>query len=98
MGDFEYPAIIRASAILVFALSGTTVAWILAAALGDATWSVSTGLGSCFLAAIYEAGRPERLTTEQAEEMEAKYQEFGELANSSQSYQKNFVTIASQPD
>ena len=69
---------IRASAILFFALAGTSVAWSLAAALGDATWSVSTGIGSCFLAAIYEAGRPDRLTADQAEEMEAKYQDFGE--------------------
>lgn len=75
--DFEYPLAIRASAILFFALSGTTIAWSLALALGDATWSVSTGIGSCFLAAIYEAGRPDRLTSEEAEAMEAKYREFG---------------------
>lgn len=30
------------------------MAWAAEASLGDATWSVSTGLGACLAAAVYE--------------------------------------------
>lgn len=58
-------------------MCGTLIAWGFAAALGDATWSVSTGLGSCFVSAIYEVGRPDRLSSDEAQELEDKYADFG---------------------
>ena len=59
-------------------MGGTAVAAALSTALGDATWSLSTGLGSCLIAGIYEVGRPERLSTEEADKLDEQYREFGE--------------------
>jgi len=49
--------------------------------LGDATWSVSTGLGSCLIAAIYEVGRPARLTVDEANVLQSQYQDFARFAD-----------------
>ena len=76
----QYPLAVRGSAIVLFAIGGTTVAMGLSAALGDATWSLSTGLGSCLIAGIYEVGRPERLSVEQADQLDEQYSDFGEPA------------------
>ncbi len=51
---YEVPALIRAAAVAVFAAAGAGVAWAAEESLGDATWSVSTGLGACLAAAVYE--------------------------------------------
>ena len=45
--------------------------------LGDATWSVSSGIGTCAAAGLYEVGRPERLSGQEAETLDAQWQEFG---------------------
>ena len=36
------------------------------------------GIGSCFAAAIYEVGRPARLSSDEAVELESQWQDFGE--------------------
>jgi len=35
------------------------------------------GIGSCFAAAIYEVGRPKRLSSNEAMELENQWQDFG---------------------
>ena len=35
------------------------------------------GIGSCFAAAIYEVGRPKRLSSNEAMELESQWQDFG---------------------
>lgn len=40
----------------------------------------AAGIGSCFAAAIYEVGRPTRLSSDEAMELESQWQDFGELA------------------
>ena len=52
--DHEAPTWTRAAAVAVFAMAGAGVAWAAEVSLGDATWSVSTGLGACLSAAVYE--------------------------------------------
>lgn len=64
--------------MLLFGASGVAVAWVFQAGLGDGTWSISTGIGACMAAAVYEVGRPDRLNPEQAVELESQWQEFGE--------------------
>ncbi len=46
--------------------------------LGDATWSVSTGIGSILVSGIYEVGRPDRLGAEEAEELQKIWSDFCE--------------------
>ena len=43
----------------------------------DADGQGWTGLGACMAAAVYEVGRPPRLTSEEAEALEAQWQDFG---------------------
>jgi hypothetical protein len=47
------------------------------AVAGDASWSVSTGIGACMAAALYEVGRPARLSVDEAQELERRWQDFG---------------------
>ena len=75
--DFSYPLAVRGATIFLVACGGALVAAGFSAALGDATWSVSTGLGSCLVAAIYEVGRPDRLSVDEANVLEEQYQDFG---------------------
>ena len=51
------PAWVRGVAVAAFAAAGAGVAWAAQASLGDATWSVSTGIGACLAAAVYEVLR-----------------------------------------
>ena len=39
--------------------------------------SVSTGIGACMAAGVYEVGRPARLSSEEAVTLEAQWQDFG---------------------
>jgi hypothetical protein len=47
---------------------------------GDATWSVSTGLGACIAGAVYEVGRPKRYTAEEAAQLDAEWRDFGAVS------------------
>lgn len=75
--EYSHPFWIRAAAVAFFGGCGASIAWAFSAALGDATWSVSTGLGCCFISAIYEVGRPDRLSSEEAQKLEDQYADFG---------------------
>lgn len=77
---YSAPLLIRAPTVLLFAASGAAVAWAFQAGLGDGTWSISTGIGACMAAAVYEVGRPDRLNPEEAVELESQWQEFGKHA------------------
>ena len=48
-----------------------------ASVIGDATWSVSTGLGACMAAGVYEVGRPRRVTAEEAADIDTRWRDFG---------------------
>lgn len=78
--SYSAPLLIRAPTVLLFAASGIGVAWAFQAGLGDGTWSISTGIGACMAAAVYEVGRPDRLNLEEAVEMESQWQEFARFA------------------
>ena len=49
---------------------------------GDATWSVSTGLGACMAAGVYEVGRPRRVTAEEAADIDTRWRDFGGASRS----------------
>jgi hypothetical protein len=51
--DYRVPAALQAAAVALFAACGCAVAAAFQALLGDATWSVSTGLGSCMAVSAY---------------------------------------------
>eukprot|EP00240_Pyramimonas_obovata_P005887 CAMPEP_0118921680 /NCGR_PEP_ID=MMETSP1169-20130426/879_1 /TAXON_ID=36882 /ORGANISM="Pyramimonas obovata, Strain CCMP722" /LENGTH=337 /DNA_ID=CAMNT_0006862443 /DNA_START=168 /DNA_END=1181 /DNA_ORIENTATION=+ len=79
--SYEAPVAVRAATVSLFAVSGCATAWFFSWAFGDATWAVSTGLGACIAAAVYELGRPERLSVEEAEALEEQWQAFARWAD-----------------
>jgi hypothetical protein len=74
---YSAPLLIRLPALLLLGAGGLAVAWAFEAGLRDAMWSVSTGIGACIAAAVYEVGRPARLSADEAVELEGQWQEFG---------------------
>lgn len=80
--EYEAPTALRVANGGVFLLSGAAVAVALSSALGgEATWSVSTGLGSCLAAGVYELGRPRRLSVDEQVALEARWKEFKSFAD-----------------
>jgi len=79
--DYEVPLAIRATTAAVFVLSGIAVASLLTWAFGDETWAVSTGVGAAIAAGVYELGRPQRLSVEEAQAAEDQAQEFAVWAD-----------------
>ena len=75
--DYAAPAPLYAVTAALCGAAGLGVAWALQASLGDATWSVSTGLGVCVAGAVYEVGRPTRLSVDEAMTLEAQWVDFG---------------------
>jgi hypothetical protein len=66
----------------VFLAAGCGVAFALSAALGgEATWSVSTGVGAALAAGVYEVGRPARLSGAQAAALDAQWADFKAFAD-----------------
>jgi hypothetical protein len=76
--DYSAPLWLRLAAGSVCSAGGVATAALFSAALGDATWSVSTGIGVCMAAGVYELGRPSRLSVGEAAALEAQWQDFGE--------------------
>ncbi|KAJ9522378.1 hypothetical protein QJQ45_008154 [Haematococcus lacustris] len=74
--DYTAPWAVQAVAAALFAGAGLGVAGLWNSGLGDATWSVSTGLGACMAAFVYEVGRPRRLGVEEAQRLEGQWQDF----------------------
>ena len=66
----------------IFLAAGCGVAFALSAALGgEATWSVSTGVGAALAAAVYEIGRPKRLSGAQAAALDEQWADFKAFAD-----------------
>ncbi|KAL4856150.1 hypothetical protein ACK3TF_003300 [Chlorella vulgaris] len=79
--DYKVPVLVRLAAVATFAASGVAIAASSSALLGDEIWAVSTGLGTCMAAGMFEVGRPKRMSVEEAQEKEAQWQEFAKFAN-----------------
>jgi hypothetical protein len=79
--DYEAPLPLRIATIAFFAVSGVATSAFLDASLGDGTWAVSSGIGSLFGAGLYEVGRPERLSVEEAKILESQWQDFKGFAD-----------------
>ena len=75
--DYEHPSSIRAVAFAGTIAAGCSVAYILNVGLANATWGVSSGIASCMAAGVYELGRPERISGEEAMQLENQWQTFG---------------------
>lgn len=80
--DYEPSISLRATTILFFIASGCLLSFGLEATLGDASWAVSTGIGSAIVAGVYEAGRPERLSSAQLQVLELQWRDFKRWADS----------------
>lgn len=79
--DYEHPLPVRAAAAAGTVAVGCGTAFALKAGLGDATWGVSSGLACCMAAGIYELGRPDRLSGEEAVKLEEQWQTFARFAD-----------------
>eukprot|EP00892_Ulva_mutabilis_P010735 jgi/Ulvmu1/8033/UM004_0270.1 len=77
---YEHPAWVRAAAAVAVVASGCSIAVVLDTGLGDATWGVSSGIATCMAAGVYELGRPQRLSADQAVELEEQWQVFARFA------------------
>lgn len=78
---YEDPVVLKAAAISLAVFWGVVTAQLFELLLGDATWSVSTGIGACFAAFVYEVGRPERLSKDDAIVLENIWQDFSAFAD-----------------
>lgn len=78
---YEPSAGLKAAAVLACVVQGIVTSLLFELALEDATWSVSTGIGSVFAAFVYEVGRPKRLSSSQEIELEAVWLDFASFAD-----------------
>ena len=78
---YEPPVGVRLCAVAVTAAAGAAAAAAFEATLGEATWSVSSGMGLLFSAGIFEAGRPRKLTVEEVQEREQNWEVFAKWAD-----------------
>ncbi|GAX83120.1 hypothetical protein CEUSTIGMA_g10546.t1 [Chlamydomonas eustigma] len=79
--DYSAPAWAHAVTVAVCLASGAAIATSLSLGLGDATWSVSAGLGACLAAVMYDVGRPRRLSVNDAVRLEGQWQDFARFAD-----------------
>lgn len=79
--DYQVPAGLQAATVVLFGLSGVALAAGFEASVGDATWSISTGLGACIFSCLYEVGRPRRLSVDEAQTLEKQWQDFKGFAD-----------------
>eukprot|EP00878_Enallax_costatus_P022071 GHUV01023403.1.p1 GENE.GHUV01023403.1~~GHUV01023403.1.p1 ORF type:complete len:258 (+),score=58.55 GHUV01023403.1:156-929(+) len=75
--DYVAPLWTGAAAAATCLLGGIAISALLESGLGDPTWAVSSGIGALFAAAVFEVGRPKRLTVAEAQQLEAQWQDFG---------------------
>eukprot|EP00798_Chlamydomonas_sp_ICE-L_P032713 gene32713-3597_t len=74
--DYSAPTVLRAITVSIAIAAGFLVAYVFEQTLGDATWSVATGLGTCAAGAVYEAGRPDRLSADEAVTLKSQWEDF----------------------
>lgn len=79
---YEAPIELRVLSVMVAITWGILTAAVFELALEDAIWGISAGVGACFAAALFEVGRPERLSPEQERKLETQWQDFKEFADS----------------
>ena len=65
--------------VSVFAIALTTAA-AFKVAFGDATWGVSTGIGACMAAGVFEISRPERMSASRKAVLDAQFADFVQFA------------------
>ncbi|CAG9467306.1 unnamed protein product [Pedinophyceae sp. YPF-701] len=75
------PGNIKAGAYALFVLGGLGMSVGINALVQDATWGLSTGIGSLMAAGVYEVGRPRRVEGEEAVALENQYQDFCRFAD-----------------
>lgn len=78
---YEDPLFLKVVSVSLAVFWGVITAQVFELLLGDATWSVSTGIGACFAAFVYEVGRPERLSKDDAIALENVWQDFSSFAD-----------------
>ena len=78
--DFEASRSVYAATWAIFAASGASVALALNVLLGEATWSVSSGIGLGLAAGVYELGRPKRYNLDEKAELDAQWRDFQSFA------------------
>ena len=69
-----------ASMIGVIVGLGLATAAGLKVAFGGATWGVSTGLGACMAAGVFEVSRPQRISAGEKEILDAQFEDFVRFA------------------
>jgi hypothetical protein len=80
--SYEAPLPLLIANAGLFLAGGVGVALACSSALGgEATWSVSTGLGAALAAGVYEVGRPPRLSGAQAATLDSEWLQFRAFAD-----------------
>lgn len=79
--DYAAPAWVKGAAASACVCGGLSIAALLGFSLGDPTWSISSGIGALFAAAVFEAGRPKRLSVDEAKLLESQWQDFAAFAD-----------------
>ncbi|GFR42698.1 hypothetical protein Agub_g3620, partial [Astrephomene gubernaculifera] len=77
----EAPGWLAPLAAAVCLASGLGISFTLQATLGDSTWALSTGLGACMAAGVYELGRPARFSRKEAEQVDRQWRDFVAFAD-----------------
>ena len=83
VNDLGYtaPQWIRLTVVAICIFEGLLVSTLLSSSLGDSTWAISSGLGACFAAGVYEVGRPRRIEKDEAITLEAQWGDFNQWAS-----------------
>lgn len=59
--DYAAPAWVKGAAAAACVCGGLSIAALLGFSLGDPTWSISSGIGALFAAAVFEVRAPTQL-------------------------------------
>jgi hypothetical protein len=77
---FIAPQWIQFVVISVCIGQASIITLFLSQSLGDSTWAVSSGIGACFAAFLYEVGRPRKLEKDEALLLESQWLDFATWA------------------
>lgn len=75
---YRPPTLVKLLAYAIFAGAGAVSSLAFSVGLGDATWAISTGIGACMAAGVYEVGRPVRMEPVEAQQLDVLWQDFCE--------------------
>jgi len=79
--DYKAPPAATALVLALFAAAGAAVVGTFDFLFEDATWGVSTGIGICMAAGVYELGRPTRRSVEEKVKLDDQWQTFATWAD-----------------